>query len=387
MNQPNPLLYFFAGERSGDLHGSRLISALRQRLPAVSVQGVGGPLMHAEGLQGSLRMEDFEVMGFTDVLLSLPKLWSQFRCVRNTVLKSKPQGVVLIDYPGFNLRLAKALRQGGYQGKIVQYVSPSVWAHGKGRIQHMAETLDLLLAIFPFEPPYMKDSGLSVHYVGNPLQEYVHKHTYDNAWKAHLGMTRAHMLVGLFPGSRAGEIRRNLPALLLAAERLQADYPELAFAISCAHPETETLTRQLTSNSSLKQLFMVPREYTYELMRACRVAIAKSGTVTLELALHECPTVVVYRVSGLNRFIAQWILRLNLPHYCIVNILKGQMVFPELIARGFSPETIYAQAKSLFEESPARSQCIAGCREVKALLKGYDASEKAADKIAEVLKC
>lgn len=389
MNNVPQHLFLFAGEPSGDLHGSRLVRQLRKLSPEMHITGVAGPQMRQEGVQGPLRMEDFEVMGFSDVLKSLPKLIKQFFSVRNAILEQKPDAVVLIDYPGFNLRLAKALRKKGFQGKIIQYVSPSVWAWGQHRIREMESSLDLLMSIYPFESSYFSNSSLSVQYVGSPIQEYIRQHSYDSNWKKKLGIPDTSCMIALFPGSRKGEVQRNLPILLEAAARLKKDHPEILFGISCFNASTENFLNQgMEPFKELKgALYRIPKEYTYELMRDSRCALAKSGTITLELALHHCPTVVIYRLSTLNRLYAKYLLKVKLPHYCIVNVLAQREAFPELIERGCDASNLYSQASSLILESPQRKTCLQSCQEVVARLGRQHASEGAATSILKALQC
>ena len=368
-------LFFFAGEKSGDLHGSHVIKALKDSDPTIKMTGVAGPKMRMQGCSGVLRMEDFEVMGFTDVLKSLPKLWKQFHLVKSHILDEKPDGVVLIDYPGFNLRLAKALRKEGYQGKLVQYVAPSVWAHGKERIQQMEQTLDLLLTIYPFEKAYFKESSLKVEYVGNPIGEYVSEYVYRPEWKQELGIPAQKKLVAIFPGSRRHEVERNLKFQLAAVKKLKKNYPDLCIAVSSMH------SNLVDSDGGL---YLVPPDYTYELMRDSCCALAKSGTVTLELALHQCPTVVSYHVSGLNRLYGKYVLKLNLPLYCIVNILGGQEVFPEFIEKKISPEGLNAKLLDLYQPGSAREACLAECKKIQNKLFAYKPSCNAAFSIREL---
>ena len=379
-------IFMFAGEQSGDIHGSKLIDAIHKDYPQLKIVGVGGPRMRKGGLSPILKMEDFQVMGFTDVLWSFPKLWKQFHKVRDYVLKINPTHVILIDYPGLNLRLAKALRKKGYQGKIIQYISPSVWAWGKGRIAHMASTLDLLLTIYPFEPACFAHTPLPVAYVGHPLAETIANYSYREDWCRNLGIHDKSRLIALFPGSRQGEIERNLPIQLEAAKLLCKEMPILQFAISTAQPEYRELINSIIRNvpdaDQLNAVF-VPGQFNYELMRDCRTAIAKSGTITLELALHACPTVVIYRLTTLNRFIAQYLLRLKLPFYCIVNILKGASVFPELITRGCIPSDVCKETLSLHSDGKARQECIRACKEIQTLLNTSNSSQKASNLIFE----
>jgi lipid-A-disaccharide synthase len=378
-------LFVFAGEPSGDLHGSHLLKALKLQSPSLNVIGVGGPKMREQGITSLLQMEDFEVMGLTDVLKNLPKLWKQFRIVLNYILTVNPQAVLLIDYPGFNLRLAKALRKKGYKGKIAHYIAPTIWAHSQNRIEHMAKTLDLLMIIFPFEKDCFSATDLPVVYVGNPLTEYLQNYSYQEDWRSTAGLDISLPIISLFPGSRAGEIYRNLPEMLAAASKLQQEYPELQFAISCTNIITQKIIQSLLHSVNLQKAYAVSSQYNYEMMRDSSAAIAKSGTVTLELALHECPSVAVYKLGFLNWLYAKFVLGLKLSSYCIVNIIKGQIVFPELIEHGFSAQNIYLKAKELYTAGSEREACLYACRQVKEILYGNKASEKAAEQIKELL--
>lgn len=375
-------IFVFAGEPSGDLHGSHLVRAMREKSPYLSFQGVSGPRMRKEGIDGPLKMEDFEVMGISDVVRSLPRLYRHFRCICNTILYQSPDIVVLIDYPGFNLRLAQTLRKRGYCGKIVQYISPSVWAWGKHRIEIMAKALDLLLTIYPFEAACFSATQLSVEYVGSPIKEYMARYRYQDNWKQILGIPHDRTLISLFPGSRQGEIVRNLPVILETVQLLKKSHPQLIFGISCADITVKRLIEQ-----AHEDIFLVPPDYTYELMRDSHCAIAKSGTVTLELALHGTPTVVIYKLSVLNRWYAQHIAKVNLPHYCIVNILAGKQVFPELIANGLSAPNLYRHFKQLLVEGVERDECIKSCRELSKELGTTDAHLRAAQAVLSLASC
>jgi lipid-A-disaccharide synthase len=378
-------LFIFAGEPSGDLHGSHLARNLKQKAPEIMIDGVAGPKMREENIHGPLIMEDFEVMGFSDVLCALPKLYSHFHCILKTILRLSPDGVVLIDYPGFNLRLAKALKKKGYQGKIIQYISPSVWAWGKHRIAEMEKTLDLLLTIYPFEAACFSKTDLKTQYIGSPIQEYISQHRYDGDWRKKLQIPAGQKkLIALFPGSRKAEIARNLPIILDTVDRMRQHDPEAIFAISCFNDATEEF---LEKTNLEKVLYRVPKQFTYELMRDSTCAIAKSGTITLELALHKCPTAVVYRLSYLNRLYAKYILKVNLPYYCIVNILAQHEVFPELIEKGLDAENLFQQLKSISIDGPKRQACIQSCKEISNSLGTNDANSQASASILKAIRC
>lgn len=379
-------LFIFAGEQSGDLHGSHLMRSIKEFGSPYYFSGVAGPAMRAEGIEAILPMEKFAVMGFSDVFKALPRLYKQFYLVRDYILKAKPEAVLFIDYPGFNLRMAKSLRRAGYRGKLVHYICPSVWAWGKKRIQHMTNTLDMLLTIFPFEPQCFSHTSLNVKYIGNPLHEYISKHPYDDNWKSQFPkLHTTGQLIAIFPGSRLGEIKRNLGKQLQAAVLFQKKYPETVFAISCSNDILKTLIEKMIKATGLTKATTVPKKYTYELMRDCHSAIAKSGTVTLELALHKRPTVVVYELSKLNRFIAKFLIRLNMPHYCIVNILRNKRVFPELIESGFHKENLFLELEKIHTGN-LREECLYECKQLLELFHEKEATRNAAIAIGELLQ-
>lgn len=379
-----PHLFLFAGEVSGDIHGGRLLSALKERLPGCTTEGVAGPEMRRQGINTLIQMEEFQVMGFVDVAQALPRLIRHFRTIYQHILSTKPDAVILIDYPGFNLRLAKALRKKGYQGKIIYYISPSVWAWRKNRIFTLEKHVDLLLTIYPFEEKCYSETNLPVTFVGNPLKEYISEHSYEENWKKILKIPVAPAVIALFPGSRPSEIYRNFPLQLRAAELLAQEKAERVFAVSCSTVRQKEILLHLMKTSSLKHgqnLFIVPKEFNYELMQDAHAAIAKSGTVTLELALHACPTVVTYNMSWMNQAIAKYVLRINLPHFCIVNILGNQTIFPELIGHGLSPYSVYTQLYQLDSDIAARERSINACKQVAQVLQDACTSKRAADAI------
>ncbi|MBA3602857.1 MAG: lipid-A-disaccharide synthase [Parachlamydiaceae bacterium] len=389
--QADQKIIFFAGEHSGDLHASHLLKKLRVLHPTAQFSGVGGPKMRNVGLETLLyRMEDFAVMGFIDVLKSLPKLISKFRQLSRKIFQENPQAVVLIDYPDFNLRLAKCLRKQGYQGKIVHYISPSVWAWRANRVHTMAKNLDLLLTIYPFESEYYADTALPVNFVGNPLSEYLAAYPYNNSWKKTFNIPEESSILALFPGSRLAELHANLPLQLQAVEMLlKQEIAPRIIAVSCNSPEHGDLIWKEVARyqfSKIHRIIVVPGTFTYELMRDSRVAIAKAGTVTLELALHHCPTVVIYKLSKLNYYICKYLVRLNLPHYCIVNILSQKEVFPEYFDKKLNPEIIFNYLVQLYGETSRRKTCLDDCKQLSNSLSGFTASEHAAKAILKKME-
>ncbi len=328
-------VYMVAGEKSGDLHGEKLIQSLKRMHPDLRIAGVGGPRMRAQGLECTLPMEEFQVMGFIDVFLALPKLIRQFYTIVREIERLKPKAVITIDYPGLNLRLAKHLKKKGIPAKRVHFICPSVWAWGKKRIPFMAENLDLLLTILPFEKQFFSKTPLKTSYVGHPLIERLRSYSYTP-----LDLPDSSTIVAIFPGSRKKEIERNLPLYLQACAQLHQKHPQMHFALSVSDERFRPLILQILSSEPHIPLTLVPADKSYELMKAAHLAIAKSGTVTLELALHKVPTVVTYGISALDVIIARDILRIRLPYYCLVNIIAQKEIYPELFGPHFTLEAL-----------------------------------------------
>lgn len=367
-------LYVIAGEPSADKLGAPIVRALP---PHLQIAGIAGPELRAAGVCGSIRMEELQVMGFFDVAAALPRLIRMFVRTRNEILRLNPKAVLGIDYPGFNLRLARSLKQRGYKGKYIHAVCPTVWAWRKWRIALMAEHLDLLLSLFPFEKECFANTPLRVEYIGHPLVSKIHAHTPSPDFFERYDLPAKEPILALFPGSRKAVIERNLPLQLAAAKQMQTRFPDLSIALSLSHPERRALLSSLAPNYALIE----PADM-YDLMRSAHLALATSGTITLELALFGIPTVVNYAIRPLDAFLAQKMFRLNLPHYCIVNILAKRRVFPELIDPHLQAEAVSEAAEELWKN---RKECIRGCSEVETLLGSSDAALTAAKQILACL--
>ncbi len=359
-------LFLATGEMSGDLHGSRLIEELLKLRPDLKIGAVAGPKMRKLPITEYFPMENLRVMGFIDVLFALPKLIRQFFAIRNQILRLSPKAVVFIDYPGFHLRMERSLRKKGYKGKLIHFICPTVWAWGKKRIPLMAQNLDLLLTLFPFEKSCFADTRLPVHYVGHPLSLPIHEFKPLNKFSG--------KIIGLFPGSRKTEIERNLPLQLKVARRLRELDPSLQIAISMTQFPIEA-----------PDAILVPPEDNYELMRASHLALATSGTVTLELALHGTPTVVTFAIKPLDCFIAQKILQINLPFYCMANIVVQRQVFPELFGPNLTEERLFLESQALYNQEDARQSCLEGCKEVQRTLGLQKASLETAQSILKLI--
>lgn len=375
-------LFIFVGEPSGDLHGEKVLKALLDKNPSLQVLGVGGPRMRKLGMQCTLTMEDFQVMGFIDVYLALPKLIRQFYAVQKAILKANPKVVLFIDYPGFNVRMANSLRKKKFTGKLCHYICPSVWAWGKKRIPQMAQNLDLLLTIFPFEASFFSDTSLSVKYVGHPLLKRIQDYQ-----SKPLSIPKDKRLIALFPGSRKKEILRNFNMHLKVARELLKTHPDLIFGVSISHPRFLPLIQEILQKEQFQEgrdFFLVSSDNTYDLMHAATLAIAKSGTVTLELALHAVPTVVTYGVTRLDQFIATHLLNINLRYYCIVNIAADRLIFPELFGSNLTENNLLKAALEFLGNPTFYAECQSACRALRLELQDKDASVEVANHLQEL---
>lgn len=361
-------LFILAAEPSADLHGAKLVEELLRIRPNLKIAAVAGPRMRKLQVETHFPMENLQVMGFIDVLAALPRIAKQFFAIRKKILELQPKAVVLIDYPGFNLRLERSLRKKKYKGRLIHYICPTVWAWGKKRIPRMAETLDLLLTLFPFEKKCFSKTPLEVEYVGHPLTAQISPVT-DK---------KDEPILALFPGSRNTEILRNFPLQLSSAKKLLTAAPDLKIAVSIAQSAQEPLLRSIAKDTPLH---FYPAEKNYELMKSARVALATSGTVTLELALHKVPTVVNFAIRPIDLFLAQKIFRINLPFYCIVNIILSKSVFPELFGPNLTEKNLDYWTHKLWFDNAVRAEIEAGCVALRQTLGTLDASRESARRV------
>jgi lipid-A-disaccharide synthase len=374
-------IFICVGELSGDLHGERLLQELWKLNPSLKIYGIAGPRMRKAGMECLIPMENLQVMGFLDVFFALPKLIKNFYRTSTLILKKKPDLVLSIDYPGFNLRLAKHLRKRGFSGKLCHFISPTIWAWRRGRIDLMARTLDLLLVIFPFEPKCFAGTPLKVSYVGHPLIERLKNHPYKKEL-----FPKNKRLIALFPGSRKKELLRNLPLMLRGVQRLRKRDPDLLFAVSLSQESLRPVIETMLQKTGLAgEVRLVPAEESYELMQAAHLAIAKSGTITLELALHHVPTLVIYQLSLIDFLFVKYLFRIRLPHYCIVNILSEKEVYPEFIGHHLDEETIFATVEKLLTLPDLRQKCQRECALLTTLLQEKEAPVEAAKEIGTLL--
>lgn len=368
-------VYVVAGELSGDAHGAGLLRSLREMVPGLEIHGAGGPEM-AEVLGGDLRdwVEDAAVMGVWEVLKRYGWFKKRFAEMLGELAEFEPDVLLLVDYPGFNLRFAKAVRRRCPQTKIVYYISPKVWAWNKKRIPVMARVLDEVLCLFPFEPPIFEAAGLKATFVGNPLVDEL---TADRV----AGVSRDERLVGLFPGSREREIARLFPLMLDAAKLLAAGDPSLRFEVPAASPQLAAQIRALATGTG--SLVKITDGGSHALMQRAGCAVIASGTATLEAAFYGLPYCLVYRTAPLTYLLARLLVKIE--YIGLVNILAGEGVVEEMIQAVATPEAV-ARALGDFLRNPAKRTALqVRLAETTAKLGEAGAHERAARAVARWL--
>ena len=370
-------IYLVAGEASGDNHGAGLMQALRRLRPTLRLIGRGGPKMKAVAGERFIDWSDEAgVVGLWEVAKHYNYFREEFRKTVNEISATRPEAVVLIDYPGFNLRLARILRERSLGGKIIYYISPQVWAWNRGRIPQMARWLDLMLCIFPFEAGLYEQSGLRTIFVGHPMIDDLETKRIEDLRSPHL--------VGLFPGSRSREVRKLLPILIGVMQILHRERPDLHFEISAA---SEALAKIIRTElrplvDSLGQVEVVIGEAARMMQRSV-VGIVASGTATLESAFFRMPFVLVYKVAAPTYLAGRMLIRVK--HLGMPNVLAEREIVPEFIQGDANPEAIAAGVMRLLDSPERRKEMVTDFDDVVAKLGQGGANETAASAILQEL--
>ena len=334
-----------AGEASGDLHGATLARALRAQRPGIRLYGMGGRAMAAEGVELLVNATGDASVGGTEAVGGVPALYRAYRRLRASLAgPARPDALVIIDFPEFNLRLARAARRAGVQ--VIYFIPPQVWAWRPWRMRLMRRVVSLVLAVFPFEPPLYRRAGVPVAFVGHPIVDALAAAPSRDEARKQLGVDGAARVVGLLPGSRRLEVARVMPLMQRAAELIAARHPEVRFVVAQA-PTVERATLEAGGAAG----FTIVPSSTYAVMRAADLLLVTSGTATLEAALLGTPMVVCYRLSRLTELLFSPLVRV--PWISLANITLGRAVVPELYQRRLSAESLAHEAFALLDSETA----------------------------------
>ena len=371
-------IMFSAGEASGDTHGASVAKALLEKYPEAQLFGMGGDLMKQAGVDIIYDIQQLGFIGIVEILKHLPTFFKLRSFLKEAMLREKPDVLVCIDYPGFNMKLAKVAKE--LHIPVVYYIAPTIWAWNKGRGKDIAKTVTKVASIFPFEAEAYREFGVDVEFVGNPLVDIVHPTMSYESALAHFGADTTSRNILLMPGSRKQEVEGLLPTMLAAAERLYENHKDLKFFLPRAH----TIPRE--DIDKILQGYSVPVTVTeghnYDLMQICIACIAASGTATLETALMNVPTVLIYKVASVTYGIGKLLVKID--YIGLPNIMARRRIIPELLQGEVTPENVERELANILDHEAVYTQMKADLAQVKVELGAPGAVQRVADVIASV---
>ena len=371
-------IFVVACEASGDLHGAHLISEIQKLAPDTVFCGVGGAKMQATGMRIFTDMTKISALGLGDVLRNYFKYLKIFNETLGNIRNEKPDAVILIDSPAFNLRLAKKVSA---LAPVLYYISPQLWAWGKRRIHIVKKHIREMLVILPFEKDFYEEEGVAVKFVGHPLLDSIPELPEASVLRAKLGIAPDQKAIGLFSGSREKEVKRILPVMLQAASYLRKDFPEAVFFISKSPNVRPEVYAELLRDLSLK--VECPSSSFYELVKAMDFAYVASGTATLETALIGTPFFLLYKASWSTYLLGKYLIKV--PYLGLVNLLAEDRVVPEFIQQDAHPETLAHEAKVFLQSPELHQKMKAEFRQVREKLGEKGASGRAAREVCDFL--
>ncbi len=398
-------IMIIAGESSGDFHSASLIRALKKINPGIEIAGIGGERMRQAGAEIYFDISGLSIIGFTDVLKNIKKIKTLFNNLLEKIDAHPPAAVVLVDYPGFNLKLAKELKK--RQIPVIYYISPQIWAWWKGRIKTIKQFVDKMIVVFKFEEALYKDCGIDVSFVGHPLLENAYPAVSREDFLSKLGLSPQKQTIGLVPGSRKMEVERILPILLESAKLIKQKLPQAQFALLKARGIADEVFTKVIARSGISPVVIArsaatkqspleiasasPRNdecscavcenQTYDFLESCDFALVASGTATLETAIMQKPMIVVYKVSFLNWLIARQLIKL--PFIGLVNVVAQKLIVPEFIQYKAKPRLIAEKTLEILNSQEALTTVKSELGKVREKLGTSGASQRA----AQIISC
>lgn len=368
--------YIIAGEASGDMHASNLVAEIKKKDNKAEFRGFGGDLMKAQGVDIVKHYRSMAFMGFVEVAVNLRKVLGNIAQCKKDILDYQPDVVILVDYPGFNFRIADFAHEKGF--KVIYYISPQVWAWKRRRVRKIKKSVNKMLVILPFEEEFYKQYGVDVTFVGNPLLDELAKVGSGNRSiflrRNSLGERRE--IIALLPGSRRQEVKRTLPVMIKVASH----FPNYQFVIAGVSSLEKSLYKDIIGQSDV---FFVENQ-TYELLQNSSAALVTSGTATLETALFSIPEVVCYKATDFSYCLAKWMIKVKF--ISLVNLIMDREVVKELIQGDMNEDNLVKELDQLLHNGKRQRRLLEDYEELKDKLGNVGASEKAADVIIEALK-
>jgi lipid-A-disaccharide synthase len=371
-----------AGEASGDLHGANLVSALKKIDPQMRFFGLGGKHMREAGVEIAYDLTSLAVVGFFEIFKNYGHFKKIFDTIVQKIKEAKPEAAILIDYPGFNLRLTSELKKMGI--KVIYFISPQVWAWGKKRIIFIRKNIDLMLVLFKFEEILYRDGAFNVKFIGHPLLDIVKPVMERSQLFESIGFKNEPRTIVLLPGSREREIINHLPVMLEAAQKIYSTDKNTQFLICRAQTIQRQLMKDIIDKRKVDFPYKVLDDRTYDGVNASDLALVASGTATLETAILNKPMIIIYKVSFLTWILAK--LFIKIPYIGLVNVVAGQKIVPELTQFDATPQKISKLALELLNDTKSRGKICAELYALKNTLGIPGASQRAAQEIVNFLK-
>lgn len=370
---PAKEIMLVVGEASGDAHGARLVQALHRRDPQVKIYGVAGEQLRRSQFEELFNVSQLTGMGLVELATNLRNVWRAYGLLKRILKVRRPNLLILIDFPEFNLRLARFAKSLGIP--VLYYVSPQIWAWRKNRVRQIARWVDHMAVIFPFEADFYERHGVKVSFVGHPLLETVKADTGREETLAKLGLDPERPVIALLPGSRHGEVTRHVSPMREAAVQLARERNAQFLCVRAATIDGAAL-RSLLNGTGVR--IPIVEEDRYGAVHASDIAWTASGTATVEIALLGRPMIIMYRLSWLTYLIARWLVRVD--HIGMVNLIAGERLMPELIQRDVNPERIVAETRILLDDAKMRT----GITDKLAKLRQRLGTPGAAERVAEL---
>ncbi|MBA2653869.1 MAG: lipid-A-disaccharide synthase [Gammaproteobacteria bacterium] len=374
-------LFVVAGEASGDLHGANLVKEILKERPDIKFYAMGSQQLAKAGAKIVVDAKGLGIVGFSEVLSKLNQISRAFKKTKQAILELQPKIVILIDYPGFNLRLAKAIKKSNPDIKIIYYISPQIWAWRYKRIHLIKKVVDLMAVIFPFEVAIYKNASVPVRFVGHPLVDEIKVTRSPTENRQFFGLKQKSKIIGLMPGSRHSEIKNLFPIIIKTAQILKKEVSDIEFILPLAPTLSEKDLEPFLRQTQLR--IKIVKENHYDAIATCDVVVVASGTATLEVAMLAKPMVVLYKGSSVSYAIAKWLVRV--PYVSLCNIVANEGIVTELLQAKATPRNIVKEVKLILEDQPYALQMIMKLQKMGHQLKQQNVTESLTNIILKLM--
>jgi lipid-A-disaccharide synthase len=358
----NKTIMIIAGEASGDMHGANLVREMLKINPALIFYGIGGKKLREEGVEVLADASEMAVVGLTEVIFKLRNILKIMAMMKKSLDERKPDLVILIDYPDFNLSIAKAASKRGI--KVLYYISPQVWAWRSGRVEKIKKLVNRMAVVLPFEVDFYAAHGFAVNYVGHPLRDTVKTAFTQSQARFHFSLSEKKTTIALVPGSRTAEITRLLPEMMRAVRIISQKIPDAQYILPLADTLERKNVDEIIASSGLS--VKIVSGQTYDVIACCDLAIVTSGTATLETGLLGIPMIIIYKVSPFSALIGRMIIKQQ--HIGLVNIIAGKTIVPELVQGDASGTRIAEEALSILKNGERRQEMIKELKAIRTML-------------------